>query len=177
MNQGRGYTPPPNLFLLLPENKRIIVGESRRMGVENEAAGLIRGAVLLSLGTLVFIAIFLLSQASQSRSIVDLIILSPAVLMGIGLFLTSRRFICKGRLEDTGILIQGRVVEVRHDIAITANGRKTAVRLRYEFVSPENQPITNEEAQLRDDLAVNDLPEPGTPIIVMYANNTCYRVL
>jgi hypothetical protein len=177
MNQSDNFVPPPNLFLLLPEHRRIVLGESRTIGVKNEDSNLIRAAILLAFVILGFVVVFLFSQIQQQPTSLSVVLLLPILLLGAGLFLVSRRFTCKRELENRGTLILGSVVEARRDVALRGEGNKMALRLRYEFVTPANRRISKEEAQLRDDLSADDLPHPGTPVAVMYTSDTCYRVL
>jgi hypothetical protein len=177
MNQGNNFVPPPNLFLLLPEHRRIVLAESRTIGVKGEDISLIRAAILLALVMLGFVAVFLFSQFQQQSTGLSVVLLLPILLLGVGLFLVSRRFTCKRELEYRGTLILGSVVQARVDVAVSGEGSKMALRLRYEFLSPTNRRISKEEAQLRDDLSADDLPHPGTPVAVIYTSDTCYRVL
>jgi hypothetical protein len=170
--------PLSELFLLLPDHRRIILGESRQIGVPNEATGLRKAAVWLSTGVVInVIAVFFLQAKSLQPASNTIVGLIPAVLMLVFLFFVTQRFRCKARLEQEGFLIPGEVVEAKWDKAITGQSTQNVVRLRYAFVTPHNRRIVKEEAQVRNDLDFNQLPVPKTPLAIVYASDGCFRVL
>lgn len=169
--------PFAQIFLLLPENAKVIRGETRRIGVTGEAAALRRSqmrltAVLL-IDALLTLVLFFLSPASQiTNAIIGLI---PAIFLAIILFRVRSRHQCLLGLEAVGILLPGQIVAAKADMAITPNGTKMVLRIRYELISPQGRRLEREEAQLRNE--PQQLPEAGTPVAVMYTSDDCFRVL
>jgi hypothetical protein len=185
MSSRNRLAPLSELFLLLPDHRRILLGESRQIGVENEGRELQRAAMLLSAAALINVLVVLFGQvyavlqSSQTdQSPVNVYIgLFPAVLMLVFLFFVTQRFKCKAKLEREGILLPGEVIEAALDTAITWQGTQNVVRLRYAFVAPRNRRIVKEETQIRNDLDFHQLPEPKTPLAIIYASDRCFRVL
>lgn len=170
--------PLSELFLLIPEHRRIIQGESKRTGVTGEASSLKRGLIVLTVLLVGWIVVFtILSVAAPSFELSAFVIglVPPIVVLAGALFLIYRRYQCLGTLETTGTLLTGRIISVKSDQAVTSNGMKTALRLRYEFTTPQGRRLEREEAQLRENL--KELPAIGTPVAVMYSADNCFRVL
>lgn len=174
---GNNMPPLAEIFLLLPEHKRIIQKESKCIGVPQEAANLRRVSILLGIGLMIYlIFIMLLLAMNPNGQLSDLIVgLIPAIIIAIGFSIVYKRYRCISKLETMGILLAGRVIAVKGDNAVTSKGIKTALRLRYEFISPQGQRFEREEAQLRENL--QEMPALGTSVAVIYASDDCFRVL
>jgi hypothetical protein len=185
MSDRETIAPLSELFLLLPEHERVVLGQSNKIGLANEDSELLKLARLLAIVAVVNVLavfIFTLFDATQSNkvaqpSIGTVLWLSPAILMFVFMYFVGQRFVCKRKLEREGFLLPGRVVKVKLDVGISPQGIKTGVRLWYEFTTPSNRRITKHEAQERNDLDAEHLPAPGTPVAVIYVSDRCCRVL
>ena len=182
---GNRIAPLSELFLLLPENRRIILGESSKICLHGESDGLRKAAMWLSVTVVINVLVVFLYQAYISlqsnpplRSpIVILMSLIPAILMLVFLYFVAQRFRCKAKLEQDGFLLPGEVVKAKWDRAVSQEGAKNVIRLQYLFMTPDNRQIIKEEAQVRMDLNVDQLPEPGRPLAIIYVDDSCFRVL
>src|SRR5215213_5192057 len=88
--------PLADVFLLLPEHKRIIQGESKRIGVTKEASNLRKGSVLLSVALIIYLVLVtILLIASPEEQFEGLIVgLIPAIVIAVALLLVHRRYQC-----------------------------------------------------------------------------------
>lgn len=74
------------------------------------------------------------------------------------------------RLAREGQFIQGQVVTCK----VEPSDAGSFMTLQYAFQSPQGTPITGEET--RED-SRDELPAPGTPVTVIFADDQCYRAL
>jgi hypothetical protein len=81
---------------------------------------------------------------------------------------TTKQF---NRLEKEGVLIDGRVRS--SELSYGRNG--SYIKIAYEFTTPEGYLLSNEASHNRNDLKT--LPRPGTRVVVMYADKSCYKLL
>ena len=81
------------------------------------------------------------------------------------------------RLEANGKLIEGMLLEIRLEETSFRTGRKHYVHVQYQFQNPEGITITRYQSQRREDLRDKQLPPPGTPVQVLYADDAAIRIL
>jgi hypothetical protein len=182
-----GIESQPEIFLLLPENRRILLGESRKLGVKGEDESLRRAIWVLGIAILIFNIITLgpiiTSIQADSKSTdfqFSLVILQFAInilVLGYPWLRILKRYRNKRMLEQEGILIYGKVFSARTDRAITFQGTKTALRLKYRFLSPTGKQLVKEEAQLWIRSESSAIPAAGTPVAILYIDDNCFRVL
>ena len=82
------------------------------------------------------------------------------------------------RLERDGVLLKGTIVEI--------SGREDSdndyiVKLKYAFRTPNDRELVKQESCTRNDLKRGKqkerLPLTGTPVAVLYANDSCFKVM
>jgi len=92
----------------------------------------------------------------------------------IYLLLLVNNMLRNRQLTTTGRLIRG--VIVGSSLNRTKNGR--ALTVRYEFQSPQSGKLLHrKENAMRTDLRHKGPPAPGTPVVVIYADDRTYRML
>lgn len=74
--------------------------------------------------------------------------------------------------------------EIRDGEVIQCLGKKEGqskhglvVSVRYKFLSPQGIELAGKQVALRNDLIGKPLPEPGTPVTVLYANDHIHCIL
>lgn len=78
-----------------------------------------------------------------------------------------------GRLIRDGQMVVGKIVEAK--AAKVKSGNQLTIR--YTFMSPEGGELGRKEILVRNDLRDAPLPQPGTPVAIVYVNDKLYRVL
>jgi hypothetical protein len=139
----RDLAPLSELFLLLPEHRRIIQGETKQVGRDNESARVRRVTtfIAIALAILVIYIVFVISLMILGQQVqpFDIVAIASeialAAFMGRLLFLLIRRLQCNQKLEVIGILLPGSVIEAKTDKGISLKGIKDVLRLHYEFTS------------------------------------------
>jgi hypothetical protein len=88
------------------------------------------------------------------------------------------------RLFEKGQMLQGTVVRCAgYDQPFppsTWEGTGSfvyAIRLEYSFRTPVGREVIRTEGRLAEDMQGQPLPEPGTPVLVMYLDDENYEVL
>ncbi|MCC7451225.1 MAG: DUF3592 domain-containing protein [Anaerolineae bacterium] len=89
----------------------------------------------------------------------------------IGSIMAYRR---SKRLEREGRLIKGTVVSCKG--SSDSDGDYT-IKLKYRFCSPTGRDVSKQESHIRNDLKGVLPPAPGTPVAVLYADDSCYQVI
>ncbi len=76
------------------------------------------------------------------------------------------------RLQREGVLLPGHILkgELEH-------GRQTWFHLSYQFITPNGDLITGKVSRIRKDLSRVNMPHRDRPIVVLFADNTCYKIL
>jgi hypothetical protein len=77
------------------------------------------------------------------------------------------------RLETEGHLLEG---QVTHCSGVTHKSNYE-VKLSYCFYTPDERPLRDKTSRIRHDLYLTALPQPGTPVAVLYLDDTNFRVL
>ncbi len=77
------------------------------------------------------------------------------------------------RLAVEGQLLTGRITEAK----LRRAKSNYQLSVRYSFMSPEGMELGKQELRVRNDLKDGGIPEPGTPVTVIYMNPKLYRVL
>jgi hypothetical protein len=95
-----------------------------------------------------------------------------------GLYLSGvQRARARRRLVNEGQILTGTLVACR-DEPFSASEHETAVfrvEVDYAFTTPRGQELVDHDEAVRDDLGT--LPEPGTPVRVLFLNESCYALL
>lgn len=79
------------------------------------------------------------------------------------------------KLKESGVLLDGAVVSSK----ATWRGRYSRylfAEITYSFTTPDGRPLTRSLAGYRPDLK-NNLPQPGTPVRVLYAGDSAVTIL
>jgi hypothetical protein len=82
------------------------------------------------------------------------------------------------RLEREGVLLKGAVVEASGH---TDSDNDYIVKLKYAFSAPNGREIVKQESHTRNDMrrgkTKERLPLAGTQVAVLYADDTCFKVM
>lgn len=82
----------------------------------------------------------------------------------------------KGRelrlLQREGLLLQGQVLGTY----VSHSSRRRSLNIAYEFTTPDQQTLSDEDYSRRSDLLDNP-PAPGTPVAVLYISPKLYQIL
>jgi hypothetical protein len=82
------------------------------------------------------------------------------------------------RLMREGVLLKGTVVEARGHMD---SDNDYNVKLKYAFHTPNGREIVKQESQIRNDMKHGKkrerLPLAGTQVAVLYADDTCCKVM
>lgn len=179
-------TPAAPLFLLDPKSKRLLSGP--RPPPRN-----LRNAVVYSISATLAGLVLTAGFGSVFWALQEGPLLSPDRLMGllfglpglILLVLTLRHgWTCFTRdfpaalqrdlLEEHGRVLEGEVLECTGGVA---QRKRFLVTVRYGFEAPGGRELSDEARHVRNDLRAARLPEPGTPVAILYYDEGNYRLL
>jgi hypothetical protein len=73
-----------------------------------------------------------------------------------------------------GILLDGILIDCINQAEYR---RHPGLQTTYQFKSPVGRELTRRQFYRRDDLLNEQLPEPGTPVKILYASDNCYVML
>jgi hypothetical protein len=179
--------PIDQIFLLNPSNRAAAMGVSRRIGGVKEQFDATAGAAMTFFLGAVFALIVLCLVIVVALQVGGAGALAIVVLgLGFGGFGTFRlgqlawRALVNGqrnrRLGTDGQLLAGEVVSARWKYF---RRRRRVPVLQYRFSTADGRTLTAEQPGVPNPLhsAPKELPAPGTPVAVMYADDTCYKVL
>jgi hypothetical protein len=77
-------------------------------------------------------------------------------------------------LRGKGILLDGEIVEIDFREEIRGG---YYIKIIYNFLSPDSQILGQIIEKRRDDLKYKPLPQPGTPVTILYADDDCHIML
>jgi hypothetical protein len=96
------------------------------------------------------------------------------IVPGGGIFIERRHTQVAQRLRESSSMLPGEVVKCTGSAA----DDDYHVRLTYRFQSPASGKTLQQAQRLqRDDMGDESLPAPGTPVIVLYRDDTTFQVL
>jgi hypothetical protein len=97
-----------------------------------------------------------------------------AVLLTFSCILLRRKQRREERLTREGRLLEGQVISCA---ASHSSETGHSVELRYSFLAPDGRHVEGKRSERRDDLKDAQLPAPGTPVAVLYADEKLHQVL
>ena len=162
-----------NVFTIKRGNKKYLTGESE--SIASDFWGYLFGIIIVG----VFLAVFFFIADSPGRSskppppvLILAFFAFDAVLVG----LMIRSVMQANYFAKNGTLLMGTVGSADGRWVTTGSGknrsRKYRVTLNYRVSLPDGEVINKTETHDRNDLARGGLPEPGTPIAVLYVPDT-----
>jgi hypothetical protein len=138
---------------------------------------------------LVVVAMCAIGPLLAPRDAMSGVVLVALFLILAGLAIVLGRYLLRRRrMEHVGRLVQGRVLECRGGYD---SDRDFWVRIHHEFVSPSSGvPLQGKKKQVRSDLRPSGggpffdapvpddlLPKRGTPVLVMYVDDSFFEIL
>ncbi|OJV92584.1 MAG: hypothetical protein BGO39_32310 [Chloroflexi bacterium 54-19] len=91
--------------------------------------------------------------------------------------LIVRNIIRRNRLERTGRLLPARLASAYLQERRNRRRRYYVLEVYYDFQNPYGKVLSGKERYVRNDLYVQPLPPPGTPLVLLYASDQLYSLL
>lgn len=157
---------PADTFVLNPVNEDFIDGRRQTPATDMELLAVV--CIMGALWAFGITPLALLSQPLSLHMLVIAVVSNSIMLVLIILFIRQRRFIRSGRL------LRGEVTACRCDYDQGIHH----IYLHYKFVSPETrEEISSVDYNMRGVRWDRPLPEPGTPVMVLYQSDRRHRLL
>jgi hypothetical protein len=117
-----------------------------------------------------------ISSITADTSFRDGISLGALLWLPVALFLGSRAWGCyrEIRLGQAGQVLEGRLLDCTSQVDPEDNLR---LELQYRFTAPTGRVIRDRETSYRRDQKSALLPDPDTPVAVLYLDERTYKVL
>ena len=171
-----------NLFIFDPSQTDFVTGKSPHL---NRFGLYVLGFFLVVLIVVaIIIVVPVLSTADLGMILIVLLLVAAVVGVILVVFINTYRRL--QLFETQGKLFQGQIVEARGRWTRTTTKdsdnkptvtRSYEVTIRWIVRLPDGQKLTSSNNQTRNDLANTFLPEPGTPIAVLYVDNQTYMLM
>jgi hypothetical protein len=111
---------------------------------------------------------------STGLGLLGLGLVTWAVWQAVLVVRTERR---ERRLAAQGRLVPGRIVSCRGGLDPSEHGRSYYLDVVYRVQGPAGEMITGTKSLPRDDLHGQPLPQPGTPVAVLFLDEKVHDVL
>jgi hypothetical protein len=158
---------PENAFILNPNDYEVWDGKLTSRKNSNNLTARNSGFLFIGVGIVFFIfGIILLISGNLSGLVAGLLIGGFTIFLGAWLLIHNQHL---NELNRSGKVIIGEVTSIKNKKIYSSSLSTTNyVISHYKFVDPEGQTLTKSQSLQREPLAFYEMPEPGTPVVVIY---------
>jgi hypothetical protein len=163
---------PDNLFLMESSNRAYIMGDSSHISPERSITGSLVYFMVLNIfvGLPIAIVLSAIEAILVSESFLAVFSFFAVVMLFITALIAYLSYLKAKKLEEQGQIILGKIVGYEESSMFSLMGVSSETILLYKFNTPEGDEITGDRAmsRLENQETERDLPDPDTPIAILY---------
>lgn len=174
---------PPDVFIFNEKNRGFISGETRHLGGEGAIRRTIKFSIIfyltLALPLSVLVALFF--TLVMQESFVAAFLRTAIVVLLLTLYIAFSGYRVRKKLEARGQILVGEINSYDARRTFGQFGYRKAPRIKYHFLSPSGKALTGyalippqNATRLPDG---RELPQPGTPVAILYSDIRSYTLL